>query len=282
MIMTRYTRPLVALLLLSMLAPACKKENKIPVISVTPTAPDIDVVSGVVLSFSINAQTDNSTLASIVITSKKGNGFTVTLRDSTISGTSFNWNWEYLVANATEAYTELLTFRLTDVDGTMMETQRTLYVTLGATVLTETSGHTFYSGNSIVHPESAFDLQERIPVLSTVDSTRRDVQDNPLNGTTTELSRNWISPAGGRLVRFNGYDYANATDISLRSAYETGIPVEELSGIAVSDIILIKLGSLPSNTSFYAALRVVDIVDDGGTSDNDRYIFNMKWTVFVE
>ncbi|MEO8589776.1 MAG: hypothetical protein ABI432_10435 [Flavobacteriales bacterium] len=280
--MTRYIRPLLVLILLSALAPSCKKENKIPVITVSPAGPDIDVVSGDVISFSIQAVTDNSTLSRVVITSKKGNSFTVTLEDSTITGTAFNWNWEYLVANATEAYSEILIFKLYDSNGGAMETKRTLYVTLGATLLTETSGHTFYSGNSAIHPESAFDLEERIPVLSTVDSSRRDIQDNPVDGVTTELSRNWISPANGRLVRFNGYDYANATDISLRSAFETGIPVEEMPGIAVGDIILTKLGSLDPNTGFYAALRIVDIVDVVGTADNDRYIFNMKYAVFVE
>ncbi len=280
--MMRYARPMFVLSLVAVFALSCKKENKIPVITVSPTAADLDVFSGDVVAFRIQGRSDNSTLTRLVITSKKGNGFTTTIVDSTISGTAFNWDWEYFVANAIEDYTELLTFRLYDADGALMDTQRTLYVTLAATVLTETTGHQFYSRNSGLHPESAFDLQERVQVLYTADSTRRDIQDDPADGVTDVLSRTWISPAGGRLVRFNGYDYANATDISLRSAFISGIPVEELADIAVGDIILTRLGSLPLNTSYYAAIRIVDVIDDAGTADNDRYVFNMKWTVFVE
>lgn len=281
--MIRYSRLLTVFLLLSTVLVSCKKEeNSIPVIGVSPFGPDIDAIPGDVLSFGISGTSDNSTLARLTITAKRANNFTQTLKDTLISGSSLNWTWEYLVATSTESYTEKLTFTLYDAEGATMATTRTLYVTMTATILTETSGHMFYSRNSLSHPESAFDLQERLPVLHTVDSTRRDIQDDPIDEFTTELSRNWISPAGGRLVRFNGYDYANATDMSLRAAYHAGIPVEQLPNVAVGDIILTKLGSLPANTSFYAAMRITDILDEGGTAENDHYVFNMKWTVFVE
>ena len=282
LVMIRYLRLSLLLVALAILANSCKKENNIPVIKVNPYGPDIDIASGQVMTFTITGTTDNSTLSRLVITSKRGGGFTTTLVDSTISGTSFSWDWEFLVENATEPYSNLLTFHLQDANGANMETQRTLYVTLGATVLTETSGHQFYSRNSASHPESAFDLEERLPVLYTADSSRRDLQDAPVDGITTELSRKWISPAGGQLVRFNSFDYANASDQSLRNAFNAGIPLEEVQDLAVGDIILTKLGSLPANTSFYAAIRIVDIYDEGGTAENDRYSFNMKWTIFVE
>ena len=165
--MMRYARPMFFLSLVAVFALSCKKENKIPVITVSPTAADLDVFSGDVVAFRIQGRSDNSTLTRLVITSKKGNGFTTTIVDSTISGTAFNWDWEYFVANAIEDYTELLTFRLYDADGALMDTQRTLYVTLAATVLTETTGHQFYSRNSGLHTESAVDLQDRVQVLYT-------------------------------------------------------------------------------------------------------------------
>lgn len=84
------------------------------------------------------------------------------------------------------------------------------------------------------------------------------------------------------MVRFNGFDYANATNVSVRNAFNSGVPVEELTSVAVNDIIIVKLGSLPANVSHYAAVRVTDILDEAGSADNDRYTFNMKWAVFVE
>lgn len=268
-------------IVITLVLAGCKRENKVPILRISPSNHDIDVVSGDVVTFGINCQSDNSTLARLVIKSKRGNGFTTVVIDSALSGTSFRWNWEYQAAHATASYMELLTFELIDADGEQMSTTRALYVTLTQTVLVETSGHLFYSKNSPVHPESAFDLQDRVQVLYTADSTRRDIQDNP-SGTDEVLSRSWISPAGGRFVRFNGFDYANATDVALRNAYLSGVPVEQLSNVEVGDIIITKLGSLPVNTGFYAAVRVTGIVDEPGTADNDRYQFNMKWASFTE
>ncbi|MBK9174876.1 MAG: hypothetical protein IPM46_00780 [Flavobacteriales bacterium] len=271
-----------ALLIIAALALAsCKRENKVPILRISPSNHDIDMVSGDVVTFGIQCSSDNSTLARLVIKSKRGNGFTMVVIDSTLSGNSFRWDWEYQAAHATASYTELLTFELIDADGEQMSTTRALYVTLTQTVLVETSGHLFYSRNSPVHPESAFDLQDRVQVLYTADSTRRDMQDNP-SGTDEVLSRSWISPAGGRFVRFNGFDYANATDVALRNAYLSGVPAEQLSDIEVGDIIITKLGSLPPNIGFYAVVRITGIVDEAGTADNDRYQFNLKWASFTE
>lgn len=280
--MSSIFRSVVFLIAVAGALSSCKKENEIPLLLVEPTERDIDVVSGQVTSFLIKGRSDNSTLSRLVITSKRGNGFTTTVKDSTLSGSQFQWYWEFAVAHATTDYTELYTFTLFDTDGETMSTTRMLYVTLGETLLSETSGHIFYSRNSPTHPESAFDVQDRVQVIYTADSTIRDLQDNPTGGPTDELSRSWISPADGRMLRFNAFDYANATDVSLQNAFNTGVPLEQIDDIQVGDIIITRLGSLPANTSHYAALRITGLVDDAGTADEDRYIFNMKWAVFVE
>lgn len=261
---------------------SCKKENDIPLLMVTPYDQSIAATSGDVMRFQIEGRSDNSTLNRLVITKKRGNGFTTTVVDSSLSGTRFSWNWEFVIAHATAAYDEEYAFTLFDANGEKMTMRRTLYVSLGETLLTESSGHLFYSRNSAVHPESAFDLQARVQVIYDTDSTLRDIQDNPANSTTTDLSRSWISPANGRLVRFNSYDYANATDISLRNAFNSGIPLQQVDDIQVGDVILTRLGSLPTNTNFYAAIRITGVVDDAGTADEDRYVFNMKWATFVD
>lgn len=275
-------RTSLLLLLLPILGlQACKKiENDIPIVSVTPAGPDIDVVSGQVVSFTIRGLSEGRSLARLIVTSKKDNSFTVTVKDTAISGTKLTYIWEMRVANAIQPYSELLTFRLIDSEGAEMTTTRTLYVTLGAIVLTETSGHQFYHGNSAVHGESAFDLETRVPVLASVDSSRRDVQDVPASSSATEMSRTWRSPAGGRFVRFNEFDYANATDISLEAAFLAGVPSETISNVQVGDMILVRLGSLPDTQRFYAVMKIMDVIDEPGTADNDRYVFNMKWALF--
>ncbi|MFN3875714.1 MAG: hypothetical protein ACK4L7_07375 [Flavobacteriales bacterium] len=260
----------------------CRRKNDIPVLTVSPSAPSIAVVSGNVVSFRITGKSDLSTLTRLVITSKRDNAFTTTVLDTALSGSSFLMDWEYLVAHASAAYSNQLRFELYEADGDKMALTRLLSVTPGAEVLTETSGHQFFSRNSTTQATSAFDLQERLPVLYTVDSTRRDLQDNPASPSDLSLSRSWISPAGGRMLRFNGFDYANATNVSLRNAYHTGVPAEQIGNLAVGDIILMRLGSLPANVGHYCAIRITDIYDESGSADNDRYTFSLKWAVFVE
>lgn len=279
--MTAAFRSLALLLTGALVLSACKRENKIPILSIQPEARDIGVTSGQVFSFTIKGRSDNSTLSRLRITTKRGSGFTNTVVDSALTGSTFIWEWEFQVAHATAAYDEIYTFTLFDAEGETMSTSRTLYVTLTETLLQETSGHLFYSANSAVHPEAAFDVQDRVQVISTADSTRRDIQDNPA-GSGEELSKSWKSPAGGRFVRFNDFDYANATDIGLRNAFNSGVPLEQVDNITVGDIILTRLGSLPANQGYYAALRITGIVDEPGTADNDRYQFNMKWASFTE
>jgi len=259
---------------------SCKKENTIPVISVTPSTLDIDVVSGNVVAFEVRGNSENSSLARLIITTKKTNSFSITRLDTVLSGKGLNLAFEYLVEHAASPYTEEVRFQLIDADGKDMITSRTLYVTLGAAVLTETAGHSFFSRNSFTFGESAFDLEERVPVLYSVDSSRRDIQDFPVDGSTMDLSRRWIAPAGGRFVRFNGFDYANATNVSVESAFLSGVPVEQLNDVQAGDIILTKLGSQSVTVRYYALIRVVDVIDLPGTADNDRYIFNMKWARF--
>ncbi|MBK8226343.1 MAG: hypothetical protein IPK70_04105 [Flavobacteriales bacterium] len=261
---------------------ACKRGNDIPVLTVSPSSPVIAVTSGNVVAFRILGSSDKSSLSRLTITSKRDNDFTVTVVDTSLSGSAFSWDWEYEVPHAAAAYSTKLTFDLYEEDGDRMSARRTLSVSLGATLLTETTGHQLYSRNSAIQGESAFDLEERVPVLYTVDSTRRDIQDNPASASDTQLSRSWISPAGGRMVRFNGFDYANATNVSVRNAFNSGVPLEEMSSIAVNDIIIVRLGSLPANVSHYALIRITDILDVDGTADNDRYTFNLKWAVFTE
>ena len=255
---------------------SCRKENVNPVLILFPNELQIEVTSGQVISFKIEARSDNNELSRLTITSKRDNAFTTTAFDSLVSGKSLKYTYEMQVANSTGPYSLLLTFRITDNDGNTSELLRVLNVTAGAVTLTETSGHTFYSKASGTHPEYAFDLKNKIPVIGTIDSIFRDLQDNPQFANSDTLSRSWKSPANGRFVRFPGYDYANATDQSLINAYNSGIPFDLINQITVGEIILTKLGSQPDSIPIYAVIKIME-VSDGPGADNDKYVFNMKW-----
>ncbi len=270
----------VALILCSSLVflSSCKKENTKPVLLIEPYSLILDVVSGDVVQFKTRSTSDNSKLVRFVIKSKLNNASTTTILDSLLGSLStFNFDYEYFVAHSTGPYAVTLTFEVHDADGEVTQAVKKLNVIAGAVVLTETSGHTFYSKNSTVFPEYAFDVENKVPAIGSVDSTFRDIEDNQPSPTANTLSRSWKSPAGGKFVRFPGFDYANATDQSLINAFNSGVPSDQLNNITVGDIVLTRLGSLPDSIKIYAALKLVEVFDEPGTSDNDKYVFNMKF-----
>lgn len=80
--------------------------------------------------------------------------------------------------------------------------------------------------------------------------------------------------AGLKFIRFNDFDYANASYLSVRKAFEVGIKNPILDNIKEDDIILTKLNR-SSIDSGYVAIRIVYVIDSDSTL-NDRYIFNVK------
>ena len=118
----------------------------------------------------------------------------------------------------------------------------------------------------------AFDLELNAPLFSTVaDTTTRDLQDD--SGMDTVLSKRWKSPAVGKFVAFNGFDYANATDSSVINAYNSGIKLPIINNISTGDIFITKLGS--TSASKYVLIRISDVRDNIGSA-NDYYEFSIK------
>jgi hypothetical protein len=99
-----------------------------------------------------------------------------------------------------------------------------------------------------------------------------DLTNDTVNPTV--LLRKWGSPAGNKFVRFNDFDYANATLNMLRNSYTAGIKNDFVENISSGDIILTKIGNSLIDTG-YVAIKVVFVIDEDSTQ-LDRYIFNLK------
>ena len=105
-----------------------------------------------------------------------------------------------------------------------------------------------------------------IHILDATDSTFTD-------GT---LSMKWLSPANGRFVRFNDFDYATATLGNVINSFDSGISTPFVSDIRSKDIILIRYLNNKQNGYNYAAIKITSVIDEQGV-ENDRYIFNIKY-----
>ena len=154
-----------------------------------------------------------------------------------------------------------------NVDGDEFNVLKSIQVCPKTQILKELAGCTFYSlkssknsGYNLVKNESLkpeFNLADII-----------DIKDTSVNET---LSATWFSPKKGRFVRYNEFDYANATNLNVKSAFTSGTKLEMLSQIKTGDIIL--YGNEAS--TFYCVLKITSVTDQPGSED-DKYEFNLK------
>jgi hypothetical protein len=252
---------------------ACKKDSPDPILlNVTPDYLIFSRKAGNIVTFQVQA-TSGVGLSKFVLTSKKGNSFTQTLKDSSLSDLkTFNYTYEYLVLNDAASYSVVISFRIIDKNGDEKSTARQINVTINDSPLVEYTGNTFYSLKS--QKADAYNLVNLTPQFSTIAvSEIRDLQNAPDNDNSDILTKSWISPAGGKFVLFNGFDYVNASRLSLQNAYLTGTKLDKISNLQEDDIILTKLGR--PDSAVYAAIRIVQIADEA-LSENDRYVFNVK------
>ena len=187
--------------------------------------------------------------------------------DSSINTKKFRTDYEYRVKNLEEKTEVLFTFEFIDDKGNTGKDLIELIVVPQDTALIESSGHQFFSKNSGEH--DGYNLVKGEPLFTiAADSSNIDVTDT---STTDSLSRVWISPAGGKFVRFEGFDYANATNKTLIISYNSGKKYEFLPKIKEGDVILYHRKDI----NFYAAIKLIIIREKKGAED-DSYIFSIK------
>jgi hypothetical protein len=213
-------------------------------------------------------------LSKVTITSTVDNETPNLALDSSVSSIGTTFNFYFRIPANLAGKSVVFDFKAENSKGKTGGTAKRLYIAAAAAspaiVLTETAGHLMYSNTSVNH--DAYNLETNSGEFSlTADTASRDIQD--YSGTNTTLSKEWRSPAGGKFVLYNGFDYANATDSTTISAYTTGVKYSVLYNLAVGDIIITKLGSVSTNK--YAVIRITDIVDVAG-KDNDYYEFKIK------
>jgi hypothetical protein len=258
-------------LLISALLFSCKRDkDSVPHVTVTPAPLYITGSVGNLIIFNIKIDSEVA-LSKFYITEQPDNEVPFTVLDTVITSKGASLSYYFRLPAQYAGKSIIFEFKAEDKNGNVgKELKRVFIAAPTAVTLTETSGHRMYS-NLSTNPD-AFNLETNGAEFSTIaDTAKRDIED--ASGVDTTLSRNWISPAGGNFVLFNGFDYANATDISLKDAYNGGAKLSQISGVSVNDIILTKLGSL--TTEKYVVIRISAIVDAVG-KNNDYYEFTIK------
>ncbi len=180
-----------------------------------------------------------------------------------------NFDYTYYVPeNAPEEIT--LLFHVENETGKEAQLARKLFVSKVDTLLKETTGHTFYSALS--EEADGYNLLEKQPVFTAYADSQDvhiyDASADSLHGDN--LSGRWETKTDVKFVKYNDFDYANATNLSIQNAYESGIKKEFAGNIRDNDLIILNI-----QNKALAAIKVIAVFDPDSTH-NDRYIFNMK------
>ena len=255
------------IVLLFILFFSCKKdENVNSGITITPSDDYFLRKAGDVINFTMKFESRKDLFRYRI--SQIIDNSSVIIKEQNISGKKiFDW-YDYTVPNVFDDYGRheiKLVFSAYDVDGNIMNRAKTIYVDITERTLSEYAGNTMYS--SISSQFNAYDLLTSTPKYST-DSTSHIVDFTVANAGDT-LSKIWVSPSGIQFVKLNNFDYGNATDVTVKNAYNSGIKNDTLRFLANDDVIITKI----SNN--YLAIKLIYVIDDVGNT-TDRYIFSIK------
>ena len=219
------------------------------------------------VSFTVNLSSNRDLTRYRITESIDGKGSKL-IRDQSISGRFHSDFYNYPVPD-TFGFGDheiQLIFSAIDSRGEEMRRAKNIRVRVTDRLLTEFAGNTMYSSASAQF--DAFNLLTGTPIYSS--DTLAHVRDLSKADSLGTLSRAWTSPVPEiKYVRFNNFDYGNATEQMVRTAYTTGVKNDTLRNLQNDDIILTQINDR------YVAVKLVIIDDQSGTV-NDRYFFNIK------
>lgn len=248
---------------------SCKKDPEESVILLTPSEIILsNIKSQEVITIEVNCISP-SELSRLIVSSKLEGEYTRVELDTVISGKNFFMRYEYKVPYLIEGTRILLSFDLTEKSGKIISNARLLDVDVLPKYLTETAGHEIFTKAS--GKQNGYNLLTGSPVFSHLtDSAKTHISDT---SNADLLLKRWVSPAGLKFVRFNGFDYANCSNVSVKNAYASGIKIDFVDNLVQGDIFLTRIGEAASEN--YAVIKIVSIIDSPG-SEWDRIIFNLK------
>ncbi|MEP7263640.1 MAG: hypothetical protein ABI772_04040 [Bacteroidota bacterium] len=257
----------VVLVLCVLFVGGCKKKNDKPVIIVTPNELIKYGNPGDVVDWNISI-TSEVKLARLIVKIQPINEYEQVYKDTLLYSKNFSWKLQYLIPQSQAGKTLYFNFTVVDEDGN--EGVALKQIQVGDKLLSELTGLQF---NTRSNPgNNAFDLEGIVATSSFSDSTIRDIQEYALDTTLQSPTYIWYSPAGGKFVQANNYDYANATALTAQTQFTNSVKEDFTDSLIVGDIYISKLGS--TTVDKYMVIRITGITD--GANNSDVYTFNIK------
>ena len=267
-------KQIFSLLILSLLLFSCSEDDTnegTPVFISTDIMGNITVYSNTYKKITVAANSTDSELSKLKITSFDNQRGDVVLLDSAISGTDLRYEFLYHVPMLQRDSTQMkMTFAVSNRNGYTQELVRNMTVVLRDYKLEEVSGITLYAVENGDHA-NGLNLEYMRPIIvSMSDSADIDLYTYLDEENPEPLSREWRSNTDIYFARANNFDYANATNRSVTETFGSAVANPRINQIQKDDIILVGRGNRA-----LGVIKVAQLYDESGT-ENDRYIINVK------
>jgi hypothetical protein len=260
---------IVLILLAVVWVAGCKKKNEKPVVIVTPSELIQYGNPGDVIDWNISV-TSEVKLSRLIVKIQPQGEFEQVYKDTLVYAKNFTWKLQYLIPQSQAGKMVYFNFTAIDEDGN--EGVALKEVQVGDELLTELTGLQFKTRSNLGN--NAFDLEGVVAASSsTSDSTIRDLQEYVLDTTSQSPAYKWFSPAGGKFVIANTYDYANATALTVKSQYDNSVKDDFTDSLIVGNKYITKLGS--TTVDKYVVILITGI-NDGPGNNSDTYTFSIK------
>ena len=258
---------------------SCKKDDGDKIIVIlTPSEYQITANTGDFIAIGIKVKSE-IILNKLIINQTINHTRPTVILDSTISVKNMNFEYSYLVPIPDifgESQIKIVVTAM-DSEGNSQKSTRIITVNRIQEKLDGIIGNEMFS--RLASNKNAFNLIALQPLnYSTTDSSIRYIEDYSLDTVADNpvdtLSRKWVSPAGIKFLKYNSFDFANATHESIKNSFLSGIETDYIDDLREGDIILTYLSKANKGHEFYA-LKIIYIIDPPGVED-DKYIFDIK------
>jgi len=251
---------------------ACEDEDSSPlIILAAPEQESAKVVAGDRLLYSVEAFANSGELEYVKVTSKDTWQGTVMLLDSSVATQRLKMDFVYTVPRLdVDSLAITLRFEAGNKEQRSTTTHVLKFVGSGM-YIEEEAGYVMYSAASSKANAFLWTTSQVTFAELEADSLTDIYDYHDPEVRADSLMCEWRSGTGIRFVRYNDFNYPQATASSIRNAYEAGVKYNALKAIRPDDVVL--LGS--EERGVLGVIRIVQVFDEAGT-ENDRYVFNLK------
>jgi hypothetical protein len=264
----KYLNSILVVIIITLFASCKDKENEKPILKIYPEDLNIQAYANEKVVFNIQANSDFR-LNRFIITKKYAGEPESTIFDSTLSVNNISFQWAF--RPSTDIKEDLyIYFKVINEKGyqTIVGKKLVFY----GKRFDEYTGLEMYSANG--GGTSAFNIETLEPASATNDSAFKDIMEFQTDTTNQHLSGKWVSSTSCQFVKFNTFDYGNASGLTARDAFNAGVKLTEIANIEVNDIYIIKITRLAPQDIF-AVIKITNLVDVTGT-ESDYYEFSVK------